>query len=64
VLEEYHVRCAEGRIHSKEDMPGSLRCALNAGDAALFNSWGFHRGRYLVRVPTWRSILPVTCLLR
>ncbi len=27
-------------------MPGALRLALAAGDAALFNPYGLHRGRY------------------
>ena len=27
-------------------MPGALRLKLNAGDAALFNAVGLHRGRY------------------
>ena len=49
--EEYTVRCADGRKHSKSEMPNSLRCVLQPGDCAMFNSWGFHRGRYHVDRP-------------
>lgn len=45
--EEYEIRCAHGRVNNTSDkMPGSLRLALKAGDAALFNPNGLHRGRY------------------
>ena len=49
--EEYAVRCAGGRSHSTEDMPGATRIALEPGDAVCFNSNGFHRGRYHVDRP-------------
>lgn len=49
--EEYRVRCADGGKHNTEDMPRSLRAALQPGDACLFNAWGFHRGRYHVDIP-------------
>ena len=38
--EEYQVRCADGRSHSREPMPGATRIALEPGDAVCFNSWG------------------------
>ena len=31
--EEYHVRCADGRQHSTDPMPGALRASLQPGDA-------------------------------
>jgi ectoine hydroxylase-related dioxygenase (phytanoyl-CoA dioxygenase family) len=45
--EEYQIRKADGGVHNRaNDMPGAVRLALNAGDAALFNPYGLHRGRY------------------
>ena len=49
--EEYLVRCADDRAHSKDAMPGAVRVALQAGDALVFNQWGFHRGRYHAEIP-------------
>jgi ectoine hydroxylase-related dioxygenase (phytanoyl-CoA dioxygenase family) len=44
---EYAIRKADGGQHNRaNDMPGALRLALDAGDAALFNPYGLHRGRY------------------
>ncbi|MCW8130578.1 MAG: phytanoyl-CoA dioxygenase family protein [Planctomycetota bacterium] len=44
---EYEIRCAHGRANNTSNrMPGALRLALKAGDAALFNPNGLHRGRY------------------
>lgn len=45
--EEYAIRKADGGKHNRSNaMPGALRLTLNAGDAALFNPYGIHRGRY------------------
>jgi ectoine hydroxylase-related dioxygenase (phytanoyl-CoA dioxygenase family) len=52
---EYAVRCAEGRKHNTQEMPGALRIGLEPGDAVLFNSNGFHRGRYHVDKPRYVS---------
>jgi hypothetical protein len=44
---EYAIRKADGGIHNRADtMTGALRLVLGAGDAALFNPYGLHRGRY------------------
>lgn len=44
---EYQIRKADGGINNRSGaMPGALRLALAAGDAALFNPYGLHRGRY------------------
>jgi hypothetical protein len=44
---EYALRKAEGGKHNRSNhMPGALRLKLAAGDAALFNPYGLHRGRY------------------
>jgi ectoine hydroxylase-related dioxygenase (phytanoyl-CoA dioxygenase family) len=45
--EEYQIRKADGGVHNRANhMPGAVRLALDAGDAALFNPYGLHRGRY------------------
>lgn len=45
--EEYAIRKADGGKHNRSNaMPGAVRLALQAGDAALFNPYGIHRGRY------------------
>ena len=45
--EEYQIRRADGSKNSRSNqMPGALRLALDPGDAALFNPYGIHRGRY------------------
>ncbi len=45
--EEYAIRRADGgKSNRSNTMPGALRLALSAGDAAAFNSLGLHRGRY------------------
>lgn len=44
---EYAIRKADGGAHNRSnEMPGALRLALEPGDAALFNPYGLHRGRY------------------
>lgn len=44
---EYTIRKADGGKNNRSnEMPGALRLALDAGDAALFNPYGIHRGRY------------------
>lgn len=44
---EYQIRKADGGVNNRSGaMPGALRLALAAGDAALFNPYGLHRGRY------------------
>lgn len=44
---EYAIRKADGGQHNRSnEMPGAIRLALAAGDAALFNPYGLHRGRY------------------
>ena len=44
---EYAIGKADGGQHNRSnDMPGAIRLALAAGDAALFNPYGLHRGRY------------------
>ncbi|HMN27736.1 MAG TPA: phytanoyl-CoA dioxygenase family protein [Caldilineaceae bacterium] len=44
---EYAIRKADGGKHNRSnEMPGALRLALAPGDAALFNPYGLHRGRY------------------
>jgi hypothetical protein len=45
--DEYGIRKADGGANNRSNaMPGALRLALDAGDAALFNPYGLHRGRY------------------
>jgi hypothetical protein len=45
--DEYAIRRADGGRHNRSnEMPGALRVALGAGDAAAINSLGVHRGRY------------------
>lgn len=45
--EEFAIRKAEGGKNNRSNaMPGALRLALDPGDAALFNPYGVHRGRY------------------
>jgi hypothetical protein len=45
--EEYYIRCADNRSHNREPgMPNALRLRLRAGDGAIFNANGLHRGRY------------------
>ena len=34
-----------------DDLPGSVRIPLRAGDALLFHAWGIHRGRYVAGRP-------------
>lgn len=34
-----------------DDLPGSVRLTLRAGDALLFHAWGIHRGRYVATRP-------------
>jgi ectoine hydroxylase-related dioxygenase (phytanoyl-CoA dioxygenase family) len=44
---EYAIRKADGGHHNRSNqMPGALSLALEPGDAALFNPYGLHRGRY------------------
>lgn len=44
---EFAIRKGDGGQHNRSNhMPGALRLALNPGDAALFNPYGIHRGRY------------------
>lgn len=44
---EYAIRKADGGAHNRSNaMPGAVRLSLDAGDAALFNPYGLHRGRY------------------
>jgi ectoine hydroxylase-related dioxygenase (phytanoyl-CoA dioxygenase family) len=44
---ESRIRKADGGTNNRSnEMPGALRLALEAGDAALFNPYGIHRGRY------------------
>lgn len=45
--EEYQIRRADGGNNNRSNaMPGALRLDLAPGDAALFNPYGIHRGRY------------------
>ncbi len=45
--EEYHIRKADGGQNNKSgERPGSVRVALQPGDAVGFNPAGLHRGRY------------------
>jgi len=54
---EYGIRKADGGIHNREGgMPGALRLALEPGDAALFNPYGLHRGRYQTQ-PDRRTLM-------
>lgn len=59
--EEYYLRCADDRSHSQEaGMPNALRIRLRAGDAAIFNPNGLHRGRYYVDNPRRTLMLTYT----
>jgi hypothetical protein len=50
--EEYTIRCADNRAHSREaGMPNAMRLCLRAGDAVIFHPNGLHRGRYLQNNP-------------
>ena len=40
-----------GLLESYAPMPGAERIALEPGDAVIFNSYGFHRGRYYTNIP-------------
>ena len=45
--EEYYVRKADGEKHNESNlMPGAVRTHQEPGDAAAFNAFGLHRGRY------------------
>lgn len=45
--EEYYVRRADGQKHNESNlMPGAARTHQEPGDAAAFNAFGLHRGRY------------------
>lgn len=45
--EEYDIRKADQGNNSRSNtMPDALRLELEAGDAAMFNPMGLHRGRY------------------
>ena len=55
--EEYAIRRAEGGKNNRSNtMPGALRLALEPGDAALFNPYGIHRGRYHT-IPVRRTLM-------
>jgi hypothetical protein len=59
--EEYAIRCADDRKHSQEaGMPNAMRIHLRAGDAALFNPNGLHRGRYYTHNPRRTLMLTYT----
>jgi ectoine hydroxylase-related dioxygenase (phytanoyl-CoA dioxygenase family) len=59
--EEYHIRCADDHKHSQEaGMPNAVRIPLRAGDAAIFNPNGLHRGRYYVDNPRRTLMLTYT----
>ena len=58
--EERRIRRADDPdTRSNGTMPGAEVVRLGAGDAALFNAWGIHRGRYDPARPrrthTWRT---------
>jgi ectoine hydroxylase-related dioxygenase (phytanoyl-CoA dioxygenase family) len=55
-VEEYAVRLADGGTHSTDHILGATKIVLQPGDAVLFNSYGFHRGRYRTNVPR-RTVL-------
>jgi len=60
-LEEYYIRCADDRIHNREDgMPNALRLQQRAGDAVIFNPAGLHRGRYYADNPRLTFMLTYT----
>lgn len=45
--EEYAIRRADGGANNRSNsMPGTVRIALEPGDAVGFNAYGLHRGRY------------------
>jgi hypothetical protein len=58
--EEYRVRMSEEGAHSTESISTALRVALQPGDAVLFNSFGFHRGRYYTSIPRRTLMLTFT----
>jgi hypothetical protein len=59
--EEYQIRRADGGKHNRSNaMPGALRFGLAAGDAALFNPYGLHRGRYHTERPRRTFMLTYT----
>jgi len=49
--EEFYVRLADNWSHATEPLPNSIRLKLKAGDAALINATGLHRGRYHTDIP-------------
>jgi ectoine hydroxylase-related dioxygenase (phytanoyl-CoA dioxygenase family) len=58
---EYAIRKADGGQHNRSnEMPGALRLALAPGDAALFNPYGLHRGRYHTGRPRRTLMLTYT----
>jgi hypothetical protein len=58
---EYQIRRADGGKHNRSNaMPGALRLGLAAGDAALFNPYGLHRGRYHTERPRRTLMLTYT----
>jgi ectoine hydroxylase-related dioxygenase (phytanoyl-CoA dioxygenase family) len=58
---EYAIRKADGGEHNRSnEMPGAVRLALAAGDAALFNPYGLHRGRYHTGRPRRTLMLTYT----
>jgi hypothetical protein len=45
--DEYQIRKADGEKHNRSNqMPGAARTHQDPGDAAAFNAFGLHRGRY------------------
>lgn len=41
----------DGKNSGTDDMPGALRLVMQTGDAAMFNPYGIHRGRYHLDTP-------------
>ena len=45
--EESRIRLSiDPGTRCNEELPGSVRCAVKAGDAVIFDPYGIHRGRY------------------
>ena len=59
--EEYSIRRADDMANNRANtMPGSVRIALEPGDAAAFNSHGLHRGRRHADIPRRTLMLTYT----
>jgi len=45
--DEHYIRFADNQKYNRSNlMPGAVRTYQQPGDAAAFNPWGLHRGRY------------------